>query len=179
MNTRTVGRKISHFFYDFEGKKIYGSKQSFAKAAKGSGALYDELISMMENMPDFECEVRDLAKKPKRAYKGLNRAFIVELLDALENSDSLKKKFDSVEKVAKLTKEAVFPQQKSWLFKECGVKEGYHFDMVAAKDAIAKFKASGEKTRATSLVKKDSEESNSAESNIIDIASATTQRKEG
>lgn len=55
MNTTSTMATISErFIIDFINKKIIGTKASFDKASKGSGAIYEELATKVAKHPAFE-----------------------------------------------------------------------------------------------------------------------------
>ena len=46
------------FIIDFINKKIIGTKASFDKASKGSGAIYEELATKVAKHPAFELVIQ-------------------------------------------------------------------------------------------------------------------------
>ena len=80
------------FTFDFAAKKIVGTKASFDKASKGYGPIYEELAAKMAMHPTFSVEIKAPKQpaKPKQTYKGMNIAFILDFLAAMEDSITLK-----------------------------------------------------------------------------------------
>ena len=51
------------FIIDFINKKIIGTKASFDKASKGSGAIYEELATKVAKHPAFELVIKEQKKR--------------------------------------------------------------------------------------------------------------------
>ena len=80
------------FTFDFAAKKIVGTKARFDKASKGYGPIYEELAAKMAMHPTFSVEIKQPKKpaKEKQTYKGMNIAFMLDFLTAIDDYVTLK-----------------------------------------------------------------------------------------
>ena len=79
MSTSSTTTISERFIIDFLRKQIIGTKASFDKASKGTGAIYEELATKVAKHPDFKLVVKEQKKhisKPKKVYDGLTFEFI-------------------------------------------------------------------------------------------------------
>ena len=93
--------KIStpRFVLNFANHTIVGTKASFDKASKGTGAIYEELAALMEKHPTYNVEIKEQkqhSEKPKMTYKGLTISLIKAYLEIQENSDVLMNSFTAI-----------------------------------------------------------------------------------
>lgn len=142
MKTSTV-----RFTLNFANKTIVGSKASFAKAGKGFGPEYEELIALIEKHPDFGFEEKAPKQppKPRQSYKGLDIAFMRDFLIAIDDSITLKT-LDDVVAFAEANGLSKYPLAKRMLF------ETYdNFDYVEAKSIVDKYRYERTKTKADAL----------------------------
>ena len=84
------GTKATRFTLNFVNKKIVGTQTSFDMASKGSGPVYEELMKLVKNHPDFKFKIKELTQrsdKPKETYKGFNVEFIKDYFSARDEQD--------------------------------------------------------------------------------------------
>ena len=127
-----TNNRAVRFTLNFADETIVGTKASFAKASKGFGPVYDELVALMAKHPDFECDVKEPKQpaKPKQSYKGMDIAFMLDFLTANDDSTTLKTLNDVVA-FAKSAGKSIYPLAKRVFF------ETYDsFDFVDAKRIV-------------------------------------------
>ncbi len=86
---------VARFTLDFVHKKIVGTQTSFDLASKGSGPVYEELMKLVKNHPDFKFKIKELTQrsdKPKETYKGFNVEFIKDYFSARDELDGTNKR---------------------------------------------------------------------------------------
>lgn len=126
------------FTIDFFGHKIIGTKASFNKASKGSGAEYEELAAKIAAHPDFELVVKEQKHKSikaKRTYDGLDFPFMEAYILTQSDSNALMAEYKSVKTMAKSCASNVYALTKKW-FLETFATEDEPFDMSEAREAI-------------------------------------------
>ena len=107
----------NHFTLNFGKKTIVGTQNSFNKAGKGYGPLYDELAALMEKHPTYGIEIKQPEKpaKPKQTYKGMNIPFIVDYLTAVKDYITLETVNEVIDYAGKM-RESKYPLVKRVLF---------------------------------------------------------------
>ena len=126
------------FTIDFFGQKIIGTKASFNKASKGSGAEYEELAAKMAAHPDFELVIKEQkhkANKAKRTYEGLDFPFMEAYILTQSDSDTLMAEYHSVKAMAKSCGANVYALTKKRFLSTFATEEE-PFDMAEAREAI-------------------------------------------
>ena len=117
----------NHFTLNFANATIVGTQNSFNKAGKGYGPVYDELVALMEKHPTYGIEIKQPEKpaKPKQTYKGMNIPFIVDYLTAVKDYitlETVNEVIDYAEKMREskypLVKRVLFDAYKSFNFDE-------------------------------------------------------------
>ena len=163
---KTTEKITVRFTIDFFGHKIIGTKASFNKASKGSGAEYEELAAKIAAHPDFELVVKEQKHKSikaKRTYDGLDFPFMEAYILTQSDSNALMAEYKSVKAMAKSCASNVYALTKKW-FLETFATEDEPFDMAAAREAINAY-------RIQKAVEKASESSNPpAEQDMEDAA---------
>ena len=130
------------FHLNFAAKQIVGTKASFAKASKGFGPIYDELVALMEQHPTYECVVvaPKAPAKPKQTYKGMNVKFMLDYASAV-NEATFRSEMESVRDYAKSAELSVYPLVKR-MFMEHYAPKG-RFAYAVAKERVRKFRYEG------------------------------------
>lgn len=139
---KTTEKITVRFTIDFFGQKIIGTKASFTKASKGSGAEYEELAAKMAAHPDFELVVKEQkhkATRAKRVYDGLDFPFMEDYISIKPNADILMKEYEAVKKAAENASKKTYPLTKKWFLGTFGTKEN-PFDMEKAHKDISDFR---------------------------------------
>jgi len=157
----------THFTLNFIKRQIIGSKASFQKASKGTGELYEELVRLMAQHPDFEiveAEPKKKSNRAKRSYEGLDFAFMESYIEIQQDSDTLMTEYEEIKKTAKERSGKEYPTTKKWFIEKFGTKEN-GFDMNVAKEAITQYHFAVAKKLA--VQSKGSE--NTSASNDVDV----------
>lgn len=135
MNTTSTMATISErFIIDFINKKIIGTKASFDKASKGSGAIYEELATKVAKHPAFELVIKEQKKrinKPKKVYDGLTFEFMEQYIAIHDGAESVMREFKAVKNTYKGLKMSVYPFTKKWF-----LDKYKGFDMATARAEI-------------------------------------------
>ena len=135
MNTTTTSN-APRFILNFANKTIVGSKASFAKAGKGFGPVYDELVALMAKHPNFGIEEKAPKQPPKtkQSYKGMDIPFMRDFLVANNDSTTLKTLNDAIA-FAKSAGMSIYPLAKRVFFDtyDC-------FDYANAKQVVAEYR---------------------------------------
>ena len=140
MATSTTAR----FTLNFVGNTIVGTKASFDKAGKGSGAIYNELVALMVKHPTFGFEVKKQEKrsaKPKQTYPGMDCDFMRDYLAAKEMTDALNT-FNQVEAFAENSKKSKYPLLKKFFLKQFPKDENDKviWDYTDAKKIVSEYR---------------------------------------
>lgn len=124
------------FTLNFANKAIVGTKASFAKAGKGTGDVYEELVALMAKHPDFGFEVKAPKKpaKPKQSYKGMDIPFMLDYLAAVKDTQT-RDRLEAVLEFAEKNGKSKYPLVKRSFFE---VYEG--FDYAVAKKVVSKYR---------------------------------------
>lgn len=135
MNTTSTMATISErFIIDFINKKIIGTKASFDKASKGSGAIYEELATKVAKHPTFELVIKEQKKrinKPKKVYDGLTFEFMEQYIAIKDDAERVMRVYEAVKNTSKSMKMGVYPTTKKWF-----LNKYKGFDMATAKAEI-------------------------------------------
>lgn len=135
MNTTSTMATISErFIIDFINKQIIGTKASFDKASKGSGAIYEELATKVAKHPAFELVIKEQKKrinKPKKVYDGLTFEFMEQYIAIHDGAESVMREFKAVKNTYKGLKMSVYPFTKKWF-----LDKYKGFDMATARAEI-------------------------------------------
>lgn len=117
------------FHYDLMNAMIVGSKSAFEKANRGYGEVYEELMRMKKEHPDFGYQVseRKSSGKSKNTYKGLTRKLVIEYISIQPDKEILTKEFEKAESLAA----GKWPGVKKWFLAKYP-----EFNVEAAKEAI-------------------------------------------
>jgi len=138
----TTSTKTARFIVNFFDKQIIGTKASFNKASKGSGAEYEELTAKIAAHPDFELVIKEpksKSTKVKRTYDGLDYKFMEAYIATKADSDRFMKEYEAVKKMAASCGTKAYPMTKKWFLGKFSSEEN-PFDMDEAREAIAKFR---------------------------------------
>ena len=106
----------TRFTLNFVNRTIVGTKASFDKASKGSGSIYEELVSLMARHPDFGVEIKEQEKHsttPKQTYKGLTITLIKEYIEIQKDGEKLLNTFEAVLDYGEAC-DAKYPMAKRW-----------------------------------------------------------------
>lgn len=135
MNTTSTMATISErFIIDFINKQIIGTKASFDKASKGTGAIYEELATKVVKHPDFKLVVKEQKKhisKPKKVYDGLTFEFMEQYIAIKDDAERVMRVYEAVKNTSKSMKMGVYPTTKKWF-----LNKYKGFDMATAKAEI-------------------------------------------
>lgn len=130
---------VVRFTIDFTTKSIVGSKASFAKAGRGISPIYEELMALIANHPDYSFVAKEPKKrssKPRQTYKGMDIAFIRDFLAAVGDTKTLKTVNDVIA-FAEAMKKHSYPLVKRVLF------DAYdEFDYASAKKIVNHYRHS-------------------------------------
>ena len=129
--TSTMATISERFIVDFINKKIIGTKASFDKASKGTGAIYEELATKVAKHPDFELVIKEQKKrisKPKKTYDGLTFKFMEQYIAIKDDAERVMRVYEAVKNTSKSMKMGVYPTTKKWFLNK--------FDMATAKTEI-------------------------------------------
>ncbi len=120
----------------FADKTIVGTKASFAKASKGFGPVYDELVALMAKHPTYRCVEKAPKKpaKPKRTYEGMDITFIKDFFHAIGMEDDAAA-LDKALAYAEANRISKYPLAKRMLFDVCP-----DFDYASAKEEVAEYR---------------------------------------
>ena len=135
---KTTKKTTVRFTINFFDQTIIGTKASFNKASKGSGAEYEELAAKMAAHPGFELVVKEQKHKStraKRTYDGLDFPFMEAYILTQSDSDTLMAEYHSVKAMAKSCGSNVYALTKKW-FLETFATDEEPFDMAEAREAI-------------------------------------------
>lgn len=135
---KTTKKNTVRFTINFFDQTIIGTKASFNKASKGSGAEYEELAAKMAAHPGFELVVKEQKHKStraKRTYDGLDFPFMEAYILTQSDSDTLMAEYHSVKAMAKSCGSNVYALTKKW-FLETFATDEEPFDMAEAREAI-------------------------------------------
>ena len=138
------------FTLNFANKTIVGTKASFAKAGKGYGEVYDELVALMAKHPDYVCVVKE-QKKPERdkqTYKGLNVKFMLDYASAVGEA-SFRAEMEAVRDFAKNAGKSVYPLVKRMFMEHYAPAVDERFAYAKAKAIVSKYRHDGFITAAT------------------------------
>ncbi len=138
INNTTTTNKTARFTINFFQKTITGTKLSFNKAGKGSGAEYEELTAKMAAHPDFKLVIKEQEKKSpkaKRTYKGMDFSFMEAFISIQKEAEAIRKEYDAYKKFAEEAGMKVYPATKKW-FLEKFAPNGAEFNMAEALEAI-------------------------------------------
>jgi len=142
------------FTINFFEKQIIGTKASFNKAGKGSGAEYEELSAKMSAHPDFELVIKEQkhkTTKTKRTYDGLDFPFMEAYITTLDNAKEMMDEYKAVKKMAKDCGTKTYPLTKKWFLDKFSTEEA-PFDMDEAKEAIAQYRINFAKENIATLL---------------------------
>ena len=131
---KTTEKITVRFTIDFFGQKIIGTKASFTKASKGTGAEYEELAAKMAAHPTFvlvEKEQKHKSTRAKRVYDGLDFPFMEDYISI--------KDYDAVNKAAEDASKRTYPLTQKLFLGTFGTKEN-PFDMEKAHKDISDFR---------------------------------------
>ena len=179
MNASNSSSKSAvRFTVDFVNKRIIGTKASFDKAGKGFGPEYEELTAKIAAHPDYVLTIKEpknKSTKAKRTYEGMNDKFIRDYISTLDDANTRKEQYNSIQKMAADCDTKAFPMTKKWFLKEFGSEEN-GFDMVAAKERIAEFRISQAKKMAEQESQKASDTHTGSQSSVFSrVASAVAE----
>ena len=135
---KTTKKTTVRFTINFFDQTITGTKASFNKASKGSGAEYEELAAKMAAHPDFELVIKEQkhkSTKAKRTYDGLDFPFMEAYILTQSDSDTLMAEYHSVKAMAKSCGSNVYALTKKWFLGTFATEEE-PFDMAEAREAI-------------------------------------------
>lgn len=135
---KTTKKATVRFTINFFDQAIIGTKASFNKASKGSGAEYEELAAKMAAHPDFELVVKEQkhkTTKAKRTYNGLDFPFMEAYILTQSDSETLMAEYHSVKAMAKSCGANVYGLTKKWFLGTFST-EDEPFDMAEAREAI-------------------------------------------
>ena len=135
---KTTKKATVRFTINFFDQTITGTKASFNKASKGSGAEYEELAAKMAAHPGFELVVKEQKHKStraKRTYDGLDFPFMEAYILTQSDSDALMAEYKSVKAMAKSCGSNVYALTKKWFLGTFATEEE-PFDMAEAREAI-------------------------------------------
>ena len=135
---KTTKKATVRFTINFIDQTITGTKASFNKASKGSGAEYEELAAKMAAHPGFELVIKEQkhkATKAKRTYEGLDFPFMEAYILTQSDSDTLMAEYKSVKAMAKSCGSNVYALTKKWFLGTFATEEE-PFDMAEAREAI-------------------------------------------
>lgn len=120
----------------FADKTIVGTKASFAKASKGFGPVYDELVALMAKHPTYRCVKKAPKKpaKPKRTYEGMDITFIMDFFHAIDMEEAAAK-LEKALAYAAANRISKYPLAKRMLFDVCP-----DFDYASAKEEVAEYR---------------------------------------
>ena len=162
--SKNVAKK-ARFTLDFPGRKIVGTTAGFAKASKGSGDAYDELVALMNKHPDFGFEVKkpEEPAKPKQSYKGMDIDFIQDYLKAVNDTATLKKVTDNIA-FAEKEKMSKYPLVKRKFFEEYK-----NFDYSEAKKVVKEYRDKLLDAKVVEFAKRAEKKSASTEEKTVPI----------
>lgn len=135
---KTTKKTTVRFTINFFDQTITGTKASFNKASKGSGAEYEELAAKMAAHPGFELVVKEQKHKStraKRTYDGLDFPFMEAYILTQSDSDTLMAEYHSVKAMAKSSGSNVYGLTKKWFLGTFATEEE-PFDMAEARETI-------------------------------------------
>ncbi len=120
----------------FADKTIVGTKASFAKASKGFGPVYDELVALMAKHPTYRCVVKasKQSAKTKRTYEGMDISFIRDFFHAIDMEEAAAK-LEKALTYAEANRISKYPLAKRMLFDVCP-----DFDYASAKQEVAEYR---------------------------------------
>ncbi len=125
-----------HFFrLDVLEGKILGTKTMLAKANKGYGPVYDELMALMAEHPTFDVTVKRV-KEPanKQTHKGMDITFMRDWLTAIGDNETLET-MNNVIAFAEKTGKSKYPLAKHVLL------DAYkYFNFAEAKSCVADYR---------------------------------------
>ena len=153
MKNSTTNTTSVRFTINFIDKQIIGTKSSFNKASKGTGAEYEELAAKMAKHPEFKLVVKEpkhKSQKAKRTYNGLTENFIKTYITALETATIDMIEYKEAVKFAEDNKFKVYPFVKSWFLSKYGTEEK-PFDMDEAREVISNYRMAIVKANATAV----------------------------
>ena len=134
MSTSSTTTISERFIIDFLRKQIIGTKASFDKASKGTGAIYEELATKVAKHPDFKLVVKEQKKhisKPKKVYDGLTFEFMEQYIAIKDDAERVMRVYEAVKNTSKSMKMGVYPTTKKWF-----LNKYKGFDMATAKAEI-------------------------------------------
>ena len=148
MSTSSTTTISERFTIDFLRKQIIGTKASFDKASKGTGAIYEELATKVAKHPDFKLVVKEQKKhisKPKKIYDGLTFEFMEQYIAIHDDAERVMREFKAVKNTYKALKMSVYPSTKKWF-----LDKYKGFDMETARAEIVEAKMKKETERVLS-----------------------------
>ena len=157
----TIMTTKTYFTLDFAAKTITGTKATFARAGKGTGAEYNELVAKMAAHPGFTLvEKAQKSKSTKETYDGLKFDFMERYISIQINKDDLMARYEEAKIMAKSHGTKTYPLVKKWFletFKE--------FTMEKAKKEIEAYYIA----QINSVSSAAADEENTAENKIANI----------
>ena len=156
MKNSTTNTTSVRFTINFIDKQIIGTKSSFNKASKGTGAEYEELAAKMAKHPEFELVVKEpkhKSQKAKRTYNGLTEKFMKKFISALDTAEDDMTEYDEAVTFAKKNEYKVYPYMKKWFLDKYGSEEK-PFDMETAKTIIHNYEMATIRRNASSSINK-------------------------
>ena len=148
MSTSSTTTISERFIIDFLRKQIIGTKASFDKASKGTGAIYEELATKVAKHPNFKLVVKEQKKhisKPKKVYDGLTFEFMEQYIAVHDDAESVMREFKAVKNTYKGLKMSVYPATKKWF-----LDKYKGFDMATARAEIVEARMKKETERVLS-----------------------------
>ena len=108
--------KKNNFSINYTKKTIEGTKTALKKAGVLDSPEYNELCELMNRFPNYKVrEVSPKKKEGKKTYGGLTIQTMKDYITLQPNSETMLKKFEAVQRVAK-AKGALYPLTKKWFF---------------------------------------------------------------
>ena len=151
----------TYFTLNFAEKTITGTKAAFARAGKGTGAEYNELIAKMAAHSDFTFVVKEQkSTSTKEKYDGLKFDFMERYISIQSNKDDLMTRYNKAKAMAKDQGKKTYPLVKKWF-----LAEFTGFTMEKAKEEILAYNI--DQINSVSCAAADEE--NTAENKIANI----------
>lgn len=146
----TTNSSSVRFTLNFADKTIVGTKASFAKASKGFGPVYDELVALMAKHPDYECAVKEPKKpaKDKQTYKGMDIPFMLDYASAVGQPE-FRSKMVNVRDFVKGNDGSVYPVVKRMFLEHFAPEANRRFAYGVAKVIVSEYRYKGIITAAT------------------------------